>query len=171
MKSRRKWLCLDCKIDTGKAGEHYMLVDKTWALVHNSNKGMICVGCVEKRLGRKLNSSDFNDSHVNRIKPGEYKSTRLMERINAYWIFYFGCSCCDFLYCSNHCFLLYYSNGRSVAYQTFRTVVLESVTPNPRQWPARSNYATMGYLLMCETDWFSLLHKRHDTMSSLRPIG
>jgi len=80
--SRRKWLCLDCRIDTGRIGEHYMLVDAVWQLVHNSNKGMLCVECLEKRLGRRLNPGDFNDSHVNRVKPGESKSQRLLTRIN-----------------------------------------------------------------------------------------
>lgn len=80
-RSRRKWLCMDCKQDTGRMGEHYMLVDATWQLAHNSNKGMLCVGCIEKRLGRKLRHQDFNDSHVNRISPGGSKSQRLLQRM------------------------------------------------------------------------------------------
>lgn len=79
--NRRKWLCLDCKIDTGKIGEHYMLIDSTWALIHNSNKGMLCIGCAEKRLGRLLTISDFNNSHINRTSPGQTKSQRLIERL------------------------------------------------------------------------------------------
>lgn len=80
MASRRKFLCLDCRIDTGKIHEHYMLVDSTWFSIHASNQGMLCIGCVEKRLGRALVSSDFNNSHVN--NPKLYPmSARLLSRI------------------------------------------------------------------------------------------
>lgn len=80
MASRKKFLCLDCRIDTGKIHEHYMLVDTTWFSIHNSDRGMICIGCIEKRLGRTLTSSDFNSSHVNnpRLYP---MSARLLSRI------------------------------------------------------------------------------------------
>jgi len=79
-KSRHKFLCLDCKIDTGKAYEHYMLIDKIWSKIHNSNKGMLCIGCAETRLGRRLNSGDFKDCHVN--NPKLYNmSARLLQRI------------------------------------------------------------------------------------------
>lgn len=81
-KSRRKFLCLDCRIDTGKIREHYMLVDKTWFEVHTSNVGMMCIGCVENRLGRTLVPSDFNDSHVNNPRLYEM-SGRLLSRIKS----------------------------------------------------------------------------------------
>ena len=58
-----------------------MLKDSTWYLIHNSNVGMICIGCIEKRLGRQLTPNDFNDSHVNRPAPGKFFSNRLMERL------------------------------------------------------------------------------------------
>lgn len=64
-KSRTKWLCLSCGIDTGKAHEHYMLKDKVWELVHNSPNGMYCIGCFESKLGRELSRIDFNDSYIN----------------------------------------------------------------------------------------------------------
>lgn len=79
--SRRKFLCLDCRTDTGKLGEHYMLKDSTWYKAHVSNVGMICIGCIEIRLGRKLTVSDFNDSHVNRPAAGKFFSQRLMDRL------------------------------------------------------------------------------------------
>jgi hypothetical protein len=83
MCKRKKFLCLDCKVDTGKIGEHYMLTDSTWYQIHNSNQGMICLGCVEKRLGRKLVATDFNDSHVNRPQPGKTMSARFMDRLKS----------------------------------------------------------------------------------------
>jgi hypothetical protein len=81
--SRRKFLCMDCRVDTGKLGEHYMLVDATWNKIHNSNVGMLCIGCVEVRLGRQLTRVDFNTSHVNRPAAGKFFSTRLMNRLVA----------------------------------------------------------------------------------------
>lgn len=80
MASRKKFLCLDCSVDTGKIHEHYMLVDTTWFSIHASNRGMICIGCVEGRLGRSLTPQDFNNSHVN--NPKLYPmSSRLLSRI------------------------------------------------------------------------------------------
>lgn len=78
--SRRKWLCLDCRVDTGRIGEHYMLVDSVWAQAHNSKTGMLCVGCVEARIGRRLCAADFNDSYLNRDLN---VSMRLLERMRS----------------------------------------------------------------------------------------
>lgn len=80
-KNRRRFLCLDCGVDTGKIGEHYMLVDRVWFSVTDSNRGMLCVGCIEKRLGRRLNANDFNNSYVNELGFGQVKSVRLLERL------------------------------------------------------------------------------------------
>lgn len=76
--SRRKFLCLTCKQDTGRMGEHYMLRDEVWAQVHDSPVGMLCVLCCEARLGRELVPGDFNDSWVNRPK---FQSDRLASRL------------------------------------------------------------------------------------------
>ncbi len=76
--SRAKWLCLDCGRDTGKLGEHYMLIDEVWLSIA-PKVGMLCVGCAEIRLQRSLTPRDFNDSYVNR--PGN-KSVRLMDRMH-----------------------------------------------------------------------------------------
>lgn len=81
-KSRRKWKCLDCSVDCGKIGEHYMLADDVWFSIAESDRGMLCVGCLEGRLGRRLVSSDFNDSYVNQSNFG-VRSARLTERLFA----------------------------------------------------------------------------------------
>jgi hypothetical protein len=80
--SRKKFLCLDCGDDTGKSGEHYMLVDSTWCLTGLEKYGMLCIEDVEKRIGRKLIASDFNDSYLNKPRTG-IKSNRLMDRMNS----------------------------------------------------------------------------------------
>lgn len=79
-KSRRKFLCLDCGVDTGKIGEHYMLIDSTWDLTGLGKYGMLCVEHVEDRIGRELNASDFNDSYLNRARTGII-SNRLLSRM------------------------------------------------------------------------------------------
>lgn len=79
-KSRKKFFCLDCSIDTGKIHEHYFIKTDVWLSVVGSIKGMLCVGCIEDRLKRKLVSSDFTDATVNNPK-FEPKSQRLMQRM------------------------------------------------------------------------------------------
>lgn len=76
--SRKKWLCMDCKIDTGKIGEHYMLIDSVWSQVHSSKKGMLCIGCLEQRLDRIITARDFNTSYINKPR---VMSNRLMKRL------------------------------------------------------------------------------------------
>lgn len=80
--SRKKFLCLDCKVDTGKAGEHYMLVDDTWHLTGLQKYGMLCIECVEKRIDRKLCKTDFNNSYLNKPRTG-IKSARLIDRMRS----------------------------------------------------------------------------------------
>jgi hypothetical protein len=78
--SRKKFICLDCGIDTSKHNELYMLVDETWKLTGLGKVGMLCVGDVEKRIGRRLTASDFNDSYLNNFRTNS-KSARLVERM------------------------------------------------------------------------------------------
>lgn len=77
---RKKWLCLDCGKDVGKLGEHYMLIDSTWSMTGLGKIGMLCVQDTERRIGRRLNSSDFNDSYLNRPRTGII-SSRLLDRM------------------------------------------------------------------------------------------
>lgn len=82
MKSRRKFLCLDCGVDTGKIHEHYFITTETWLSVVGSKTGMLCIGCLEKRLGRTLTANDFTDCSLNNARY-EPKSARLMQRMAA----------------------------------------------------------------------------------------
>lgn len=79
-KSRKKFLCLDCGIDTGRIGEHYMLVDDVWSLTGLGKYGMLCIEHVEQRIGRELIHSDFNDSYLNNARTG-IVSQRLADRM------------------------------------------------------------------------------------------
>jgi hypothetical protein len=74
--------CLDCKVHTAKAGEYYMLTDRTWARVHDSYDGMLCIGCVEERLGRELRACDFLTCPLNDLANERwYRSPRLTSRL------------------------------------------------------------------------------------------
>lgn len=79
-KSRKKWLCLDCGEDTGKMNEHYFIHTETWLSVVGSTVGMLCVSCLETRLGRKLVASDFPCVTINHPKHGA-KSKKLLDRL------------------------------------------------------------------------------------------
>lgn len=60
--------------------EHYFIHTETWFSVVGSIVGMLCVGCLENRLGRKLTPKDFPDVTINSPKHGN-KSQRLLDRI------------------------------------------------------------------------------------------
>lgn len=80
------WYCLECGVDTFIIDEYYMLKDSVWGSIVPIESGMLCVGCVEKRLGRKLRASDFTDCPLNmEIKSGIRKgSGRLKNRLSRY---------------------------------------------------------------------------------------
>lgn len=82
MSARKKFACLDCGKDTGRLGEHYYVHDEVWLSVVADKTGMLCVGCLEKRLGRQLTAGDFPDVFINSPKFG-LKSERLLDRLKA----------------------------------------------------------------------------------------
>lgn len=79
--SRKKWLCLDCNLDTGKAGEHYFIRDEVWHRTGLDKIGMLCVECAETRIGRVLVAADFTDCYLN-TSAKFHRSTRLIDRMN-----------------------------------------------------------------------------------------
>lgn len=78
--SRKKFLCLDCRIDTGRIHEHYFIETSLWLSAVGSIVGMLCIGCLETRLGRQLVANDFPDVTINNPR-FEAKSQRLMSRM------------------------------------------------------------------------------------------
>ncbi len=76
-------ICFDCKVDTEKINEFYMVHDHLWKqAVTNQNQRenrVLCIGCLETRLGRTLTADDFIDFPIN--KKG-VQSYRLISRIN-----------------------------------------------------------------------------------------
>ena len=79
-KSRKRFLCIDCDVDTGKAYEFYFIKTELWLSVMPSIAGMLCIGCLEDRLGRMLRTDDFTDASINSPHHGQ-KSMRLLSRL------------------------------------------------------------------------------------------
>jgi hypothetical protein len=52
--------CADCGVDTFSTNEYYMVKDHVWAQAQGGTK-LLCIGCLEKRIGRTLTRSDFGD--------------------------------------------------------------------------------------------------------------
>jgi hypothetical protein len=60
----QRFRCVDCRINTAKIGEYYVVEDKIWAAA-NIDGGMLCIGCLELRLGQQLTRQDFKDCPLN----------------------------------------------------------------------------------------------------------
>lgn len=61
--------CLDCSVNTCFIDEYYMVFDEVWLLANPARKGMLCIRCLEKRIGRELVSNDFTGAPVNFLPP------------------------------------------------------------------------------------------------------
>jgi len=79
--------CWDCNINTLDINEYYMVTDELWELAtiyaandnHCSTDVMLCIGCLEARIGGKLTTGDFPELPINR---GFYPmSARLLSRV------------------------------------------------------------------------------------------
>lgn len=84
---RETFKCLDCRTCTEVLREYFMVHNHVWleAFPEASQwpKGMLCVGCLETRLGRTLSQVDFQlDLPINRC-PNPYfrQSDRLKDRL------------------------------------------------------------------------------------------
>lgn len=77
--------CYDCDIDTLEIGEYYMVDDHVWVTLASmdENDGMLCIGCLEARIGRTLNNDDFTDAPVNHPTFLPNQSSRLTDRLEA----------------------------------------------------------------------------------------
>lgn len=71
-----EFLCVDCGYNTID-DEYYMVHDEVWR-ASGMNEGMLCIGCLEARLGRMLGAADFPSVPVNT----EWRhSERLADRL------------------------------------------------------------------------------------------
>ena len=71
--------CLDCGVHTGDIDEYYTVEDEVWLEANPQDYGMLCIGCLETRLGRVLTPADFPEYPINMYLDG--KSPRLADRI------------------------------------------------------------------------------------------
>jgi hypothetical protein len=71
--------CKDCGINTLYSEEYYMVKDSIWK-TYGVNRGMLCIGCLETRLGRTLTANDFSDVPINQPFING-KSERLLRRL------------------------------------------------------------------------------------------
>jgi hypothetical protein len=82
------FLCVDCGFDTLFGHEYYMVTDDVWLGAgmkksHKVGDGMLCIGCLEHRIGRQLVPEDFPNYPINR---GVFiYSDRLYDRLGATW--------------------------------------------------------------------------------------
>ena len=78
-------LCTDCGIDTTAptTTEWYMVKHDVWAESGMPEEGFLCIGCLERRLGRILDSDDFFRCKLNyMIAIGAHPATaRLLHRL------------------------------------------------------------------------------------------
>lgn len=73
--------CIDCTVDTDKIDEYYSVEEDVWQQAKTGElDGMLCIGCLEQRIGRPLTPADFIDAPVN-YEGGFPHSDRLKNRL------------------------------------------------------------------------------------------
>jgi hypothetical protein len=73
------FVCLDCGVNTLFIDEYYMVQNSIWNK-HGVDRGMLCIGCLEHRVGRRLEPDDFTDCPLN-IGKAIAGSDRLRSRL------------------------------------------------------------------------------------------
>ncbi len=77
--------CIGCKVAIDSIHEYwYMVHNGVWSAAYGSSKersGLSCIGCLERRLGRKLNRGDFDWSLPCNTMPF-VRSKRLQKAMN-----------------------------------------------------------------------------------------
>ena len=72
--------CMDCGVNTSEIKEYYTLRDEVWLEANPVDFGMLCLGCVETRLGRSLVRTDFDMEAL--INQGCFgRSDRMLNRL------------------------------------------------------------------------------------------
>ena len=74
----RRFACADCGVCTFCAGEYYVVRHQLWRN-HGVGNRMLCIGCLEKRLGRRLVRADFIRCEANADQC--FHSRRLISRL------------------------------------------------------------------------------------------
>lgn len=77
-------LCVDCGVNIFEIKEYYMVSDACWKRSGMKPRGgFLCIGCLEKRLGKKLKSYNFKKCPLNwrNIIVPDHGSHRLISRM------------------------------------------------------------------------------------------
>lgn len=77
---KKVFKCMDCAMCTLCNDEYYMVQNELWSEAIPEKHGMICIGCIEQRLGRLLTKDDFTDAPLNSMNL-VMGSTRLRNRL------------------------------------------------------------------------------------------
>lgn len=73
-----EFVCIDCSVNTAEIGEYYMVQNYLWWMAGmEPDGGMLCIGCLEYRLNRRLRPADFTDAFVN------YETRRHSDRLHS----------------------------------------------------------------------------------------
>lgn len=81
-KEKSDFDCNDCTDNVDDTGEYYMVLNSVWKeAIKNTKVKMLCIGCIESRLGRLLVKDDFTECHLNRDARDGQKSDRLKNRL------------------------------------------------------------------------------------------
>ena len=85
--------CADCTVGTSTLNEYYMVHSNVWEEAWFGRRKswhaidgqeILCIGCLEKRIGRTLTRHDFTDAPINELSFSS-KSARLRDRLAAEW--------------------------------------------------------------------------------------
>lgn len=78
---KRAFLCVDCGTCTHETNEYYMVHDDVWQEEAHMTPhgGMLCIGCLEARIMRRLTHVDFTDAPINLGMTKQ--SPRLLDRL------------------------------------------------------------------------------------------
>jgi hypothetical protein len=84
-----RFMCHDCGHDTARMGELYHVFDWIWIRVVRAKKTgpvhMLCIGCVEQRLGYTLTQDCFSSAPLNTNWDHRYEqSLRLRNRLRSH---------------------------------------------------------------------------------------
>lgn len=76
-------MCMDCEKHETEFNEYYMVHSHIWEsiTVNNEVYGLLCIGCLEDRLGRELRPNDFTGYPVNSRKNAQRRSWRQRMRM------------------------------------------------------------------------------------------
>jgi len=75
-----EFTCKCCGVNTYDIDEYYMVKKVIWKLVAGVVNGMLCIGCFESSIGRKLTPNDFTSCPLNEGF-SHMQSERLLDRL------------------------------------------------------------------------------------------